>query len=228
MLAGYDHLLRAAARLQWDERAIDLTVDAGRWPGLPPQRRARIRDLVTGFCLAEAAVAEHLAPFEAAAGGALADCLAQQAVDERRHARFFARVEREIIHPSPPGAVSPALERLFCAELPARAAAAADGLDGAVGFYHLVLEGLVFAAGQEALLALAHDLPGLHAGVSRVQADERWHVGLGVTALQELGCDGQGFDEVVELAGRAWPGVSVNTAVHARRLALLRRTVLRA
>ncbi len=111
-------------------------------------------------------------------------------------------------------------------ELAARADPAQ--LAAAVGLYHVVLEGIAFAVGQEALLELArdHGLDGVADGVARVQGDERWHVGLGVLALQRLGAT---LD--VEAAARraiaAW-GASIATpertervlAAHARRLTI--------
>ena len=57
----------------------------------------------------------------------------------------------------------------------------------AVALYHLVLEGVVFSAGQNALLAQLRrtgDLPGLCEGMGRVVADERWHIGFGVRVLR--------------------------------------------
>jgi ribonucleoside-diphosphate reductase beta chain len=216
-LAGYDHLLRAADRLQWDQEAIDLRPDAARWPALDPARRERVRDLVAGFALAEAAVADHLEPIERAASGLLAECLARQAADERRHAAFFARVQGQL---TGPGNVRPELHALFCEELPARAAAATENLSGAVGFYHLVLEGVVFAAGQAALVDAAADLPGLADGAARVQADERWHVGLGVMALSEIGFEPSDLDDLTERAGHCWTDERIDIAVHQRRLAL--------
>ena len=51
----------------------------------------------------------------------------------------------------------------------------------------MMLEGAVFSAGQRALLdELADDaLPGVREGVTRVELDERWHVGFGVRCLIE-------------------------------------------
>ena len=73
------------------------------------------------------------------------------------------------------------------------------------------------------LKSAAHDLPGLHEGVTRVQADERWHVGLGVQALGDLGSDTAELDDAVDLAARAWPGVAIDRAVHDRRRTILAR-----
>lgn len=239
MLAGYDHLLRAARRLQWDDAAIDLRADAATWPSLPRELRSPILHLIAGFVVAEQAVAEHLAPFEAAALGDhpdLAACFAAQAADERRHARFFARAGREVCgipDAEIAGDLAGAeLTSLFHDELPARAhelAARGPGcLADAVALYHLVLEGIAFSAAQDALLALldrSAGLPGLRDGVARVQGDERWHVGLGVRCLQDASLPPAA--ELEGLAARAaacWPAAvdaGAALAVHRRRLGVL-------
>ena len=198
MLAGYDHLLAAARRLQWDADAIDLAPDRAGVRALAPPDRATLSELATGFWVAEHAVAAELEPFvvAAGAGSAARACFAAQARDEARHAHFFDRVAREVLGMAPAAAraaAPAAIRELFEVGLPKAArtlAADATRLPAAVGLYHLVLEGIVFAAGQDALLELLdrHDrLPGVRAGTARVQADERWHVGLGVLHLQRVG-----------------------------------------
>ncbi|UTI63657.1 hypothetical protein NBH00_20225 [Paraconexibacter antarcticus] len=242
-LAGYDHLLAAGRRLQWDDAAVDLRADAAAWPALDPALAARVTALVAGFCVAEVAVAAHLHPFGPAAGNpSAAACFALQAQDERRHARFFARAAAEVLGIDPDtGArafAAPGVLALFETDLPAladRLAAGDAALPEAVGLYHLVLEGIVFAIGQEALLdtlTVAGVLPGVRDGLARVQGDERWHVGLGVMCLQDAGGTAEAGD-VATLAARAaaaW-GPDVATperveralAVHARRLTVLAR-----
>lgn len=51
----------------------------------------------------------------------------------------------------------------------------------------MVLEGMVFGAGQHALLEDLEDdaLPGIREGVQRVERDERWHIGFGLPCLVE-------------------------------------------
>src|SRR5919198_6718232 len=103
---------RIAARLQWDARAIDLTRDARAWPGLPDARRRRLTTLLAGFCVAEDAVAEHLAPFGAAAKDTsmaseeslVAWVFFLQRRDEVRHAMLFDRIGAEVL--KLPGATS--------------------------------------------------------------------------------------------------------------------------
>lgn len=233
MLAGYPHLLAAARRLQWDDGALALGPDARAFAALPDDERAVLRRLLCGFAVAEAAVAAHLAPFaDAAEDPVAAACFAAQAVDEERHARFFARVVREVCRVDDPAGLCPAgVHELFGVELPERAAALATGAVGltdAVALYHLVLEGVAFGVGQDALLGRLDALPAVRDGVARVQADERWHVGLGLVALTQAGATP--VADVADLAARAarcWdvPGLDVGLAAarHARRLALLAR-----
>jgi ribonucleoside-diphosphate reductase beta chain len=239
-LAGYQHLLRAADRLRWDEAAIVLDGEAAALAALDAPSRAAITELVAGFCVAEVAVADHLAPFEAAADDPLLRaCFSVQADDERRHARFFARVAREVVGIDPvrdaAGLAAPGVRELFGDELPSTAARLAGGdvgLDDAVALYHLVLEGIVFHAGQEALGALLEDagtLRGTAEGVRRVQGDERWHVGLGVRCLQDNAAAGADLDIAdLERRGAACWGpvvarmvdVDAVLARHRRRLRL--------
>jgi ribonucleoside-diphosphate reductase beta chain len=196
------------ARLHWDARAIDLAPDARAWPELPDERRRRLTTLLAGFCVAEEAVSEHLAPFAAAAretSMASAETLVAwvfylQRRDEERHALLFDRIAAEVL--GLPGAtpaerraaarahVPPAVLELFEVRLPALAAELAAGRAGlgeGVGLCHMLLEGIVFHAGQLALLDDLADgaLPGVRDGVERVELDERWHIGFGLRCLIE-------------------------------------------
>ena len=244
MLAGYGHLLRAADRLRWDEADLDLTGDADAWPKLPKYVRVPLSRLLAGFCVAEKAVAEHLEPFEAGADDpGLRACFAAQADDERRHARFFDRVVAEVLGVDPDGEVrdlaGAGVVELFEKTLPAKAQDLAEGrcdLSQAVTLYHLVLEGVVFSVGQTAALELldeAATLPGTREGLTNVQADERWHVGLGVRCLQDTGVRENELEETLASAGRAtkaWQTDRIGPAhvahaveQHRRRLAQARR-----
>jgi len=117
--------------------------------------------------------------------------------DEDRHALFFDRVADEVLGlGSGPQERYAAARRLcpagvlelFEVRLPAIArdlAAGAAELAEGVSLYHMVLEGAVFTAGQRALLDDLADgaLPGISAGVERVELDERWHIGFGLRYL---------------------------------------------
>src|SRR3954463_12691380 len=137
VIAGYQHFLRLASRAQWDDEAIDLSADAAAWPEVATEE---IAELVAGFCVGEAGVAEHLRPF-------FEDRYAKEVFDvqrndEERHDRFFARYA-EAVGLEPEDHVSEEFAELFTVRLPA--AARASGVE-AVGVYHMVLEGVVFTA----------------------------------------------------------------------------------
>jgi len=180
---AYDHFLALAERSRWDERDVDLREDARLWPTLGS---AALRTAIAGFCVAETAVAEELTPIARLADADVAACLRAQQADERRHARFFARVARELVGCAPAALAAeadPRWRELFTVTLPA--VARGDSLAEAVGLYHMVLEGLVLTRGLQALRD--GPLPGLAHGAELVLRDERWHVGLGVRLLHDLG-----------------------------------------
>ena len=69
----------------------------------------------------------------------------------------------------------------------------------------MVLEGVVFTAGQLALLDLVDDrLPGLQAGIELVLRDERWHVGFGARCLADLDYDEAAILAEGEAAAALW------------------------
>jgi ribonucleoside-diphosphate reductase beta chain len=232
---------RIVARLQWNPMAIDLAPDARAWPQLPAERRARLTALLAGFCVAEDAVAETLAPFADAARQA--DLASQESLmawvfflqrrDEQRHARLFDRIGAEVLGlPGETAADRRAAARddvpaafldLFERRLPTVAAELADGrtgLDRGVSLYHMLLEGVVFDAGQEALLDDLADgaLPGVREGVERVARDERWHVGFGLRCLIETRPSTGVIDDLLghaEEAAAAW-GDAVPAATRER------------
>jgi ribonucleoside-diphosphate reductase beta chain len=242
MLAGYSHLLAVGRRLQWDCDAIDLIADRERWRSADAGEREHLLALLAGFWVAERQVASELSPFIESADGNARECFELQAGDERRHAVFFERVVREVAGLDPEEAANrwapEAILELFEAALPEMASALAGGrarLETAIELYHLVLEAIVLTTGQAALLEVARDYPGIASGVARVQADERWHVGLGVQTLSHPG-DGPSdkLDPLAREAARAWgPRVASDErvervlAAHRRREALLARTAQR-
>jgi ribonucleoside-diphosphate reductase beta chain len=232
---------RIVARLQWSPEGIDLAPDARTWPTLPAERRDRLLGLLAGFCVAEDAVAEHLTPFADAARGAklasqeslMAWVFFLQRRDEQRHARLFDRIGAEVLglpgdDPAERRAaarahVTPAMLELFEERLPAMAAdlaAGETGLAEGVSLYHMLLEGVVFDAGQDALLEDLADgaLPGVREGVERVARDERWHVGFGLRCLRETQPSTavlEGLLQRAEQAAAAW-GDAVPAAIRAR------------
>ena len=230
-LSSFSHIV---ARLQWDATVIDLAPDAVAWPELEPERRQRLTTLLAGFCVAEQAVSEHLTPFTGATGDTLvAWVFFLQRRDEQRHALIFDRIAAEVL--GLPGA-SPAERRaaarahvpdavleLFEERLPALAAELAAGRRGlgeGVSLYHMVLEGVVFEAGQNALLDDLDDgvLPGVREAVRRVELDERWHIGFGLRCLIEAQPSPDLLDDLLargEDAAGAW-GDAVPPALRER------------
>jgi ribonucleoside-diphosphate reductase beta chain len=244
-LAGYGHFLRVAAESAWDETAIELRRDVAEWPRLDEAVRERLSVLLAGFCVGEAAVADELEPFARVDVRAdRAACFRAQAADEARHARFFDRVAAQVVRvrgrtpaqrmDSLRRLLDPRYRELFERRLPEttrRLAADPGGLGDAVALYHMVLEGLVFTAGQLAMLALLEgvELAGLRRGLELVVRDERWHLGFGARVLQDVGLDETAVerllgDEVAALD--AWDEVVGEPT--AQRVALLHRRRLRA
>jgi ribonucleoside-diphosphate reductase beta chain len=199
---------KLVARLNWDPSAIDLTPDAREWPRLPDERRRRLKTLLAGFRVGDDLVSEHIRPFADAARqetlmsqeSLMAWVFFLQRRDEERHARLFDRIAGEVL--GLPGATPaerraaaraeapPAMVELFEERLPAMAAEIAAGskeLSEGVSLYHMLLEGVVFDAGQHTLLDDLADgaLPGVYEGVTRVELDERWHIGFGLRCLIE-------------------------------------------
>ena len=221
---------KVVARLQWNPAAIDLTKDARAWPALPAERRRRLLTLFAGFCVAENAVREHIAPFADAAREAnlasheslMAWVFFLQRRDEERHARFFDRIAAEVL--KLPGEtkderreaareLAPAgMLELFEERLPAMSAELAEGradLSEGIALYHMTLEGMVLSAGQRALLVDLEDgaLPGVREGVEHVELDERWHIGFGLRCLIDARPSREVIDAVlsrVEEATAAW------------------------
>jgi ribonucleoside-diphosphate reductase beta chain len=184
-VVGYGHFLALAERVRWDERTIDLRSDAALWA----DERERLLATIAGFCVAETAVAEELTPVAAAAGWAGSEmraCFEAQQRDERRHARFFARVAREVVGVEPDALrahADPEWRDRFEVQLPA--VARAGCLVDAVGLYHMVLEGVVLTQALHTLID--GPLPGLAHGAALILRDERWHIGFGVRCLRDAG-----------------------------------------
>ena len=104
--------------------------------------------------------------------------------------------------------VAPAFLEVFEQQLPAMAAELAAGraeLDEAISLYHMLLEGVIFDAGQHALLDDLADgtLPGVREGIARVERDERWHVGFGLRCLIETKPSAEHLDDLLRRSAAA-------------------------
>jgi ribonucleoside-diphosphate reductase beta chain len=232
---------RVAARKQWDAAAIDFALDARAWPELPDERRHRLTTLLAGFRVAEDAVAEQITPFVAAVNretlasqeSLVAWTFSLQRRDEERHARLFDRIAAEVLllpgeTPAERRAAArehapPAILELFEELLPTMAAELTAGesrLGDGVSLYHMLLEGVVFNAGTNALLDDLADgvMPGVREGIERIERDERWHVGFGLRCLIESQPSQELIDDLVARAGAAaaaW-GDAVPAAIRER------------
>jgi ribonucleoside-diphosphate reductase beta chain len=239
---------RIVARLQWNPMAIDLAPDARAWPQLESERRERLTALLAGFRVAEDAVAEDIAPFAdvarkselASHESLVAWVFYLQRRDEQRHAQFFDRVAAEVLGlagDTPAERREAARElaprgllELFEERLPETAAELAEGRTGladGIGLYHMLLEGVVFEAGQHALLEDLEDgvLPGVREGVGRVERDERWHIGFGLRCLIETNPSEDLLDDLMaraEDAADAW-GDALPAEMRDRAIRLCRR-----
>ena len=214
------------ARLQWNPMAIDLTGDVRAWAELDADRRARLLKLLAGFRVGEDAVAAQIAPFADAAREAtlasqeslMAWVFFLQRRDEQRHAQLFDRIAAEVLAlPGDAAAdrrtaarahVADAFVELFEQRLPAVSADLAAGHTGlaeGLSLYHMLLEGVVFDAGQQALLDELADgaLPGVRKGLEHVIADERWHVGFGLRCLIETQPSEDVLANLLDRAGEA-------------------------
>lgn len=245
MITGYDHFVQLAASLQWDEKELDFSADREAWPQLTEDESATILGLVAGFVIAETAVSTQLVSYEAAASDpSMEAAFHAQARDEARHARFFDLVSTEVA--GVPGAdpaerrdvlrrhVGTELVDLFEEDLPATARRLAEDhgrLTAAVGLYHMVIEGVVLLAGQQAMLdaleSVSVPLPGLRKGMELVLRDERWHIGFGSRIVQSAAIDQEQADALLaqgETAAKLWGSLitteAIETAVrqHRRRL----------
>jgi ribonucleoside-diphosphate reductase beta chain len=220
VIAGYKHFLRLAERAQWDEADIDLSVDAVAWPSVAD---ARLTELVAGFCVGESGVAQHLRPFFT--NDYAKEVFDVQKRDEERHERFFDKYALTVKLGDPREHLSAAFLELFERRLPE--AAAQNGVE-AVGLYHMILEGVVFTAGQYALLDLLDDrLPGLKRGMELVLRDERWHVGFGTRCLMDAELSDEWIAGVLEEGERAaalWAPEQAERVVNTlrRRMAAVR------
>lgn len=201
---------RNAVERHWDPAAIDLSTDRERLGELDEATFTDLRRTLALFGAGEAAVTEDLAPLAVVLEG-IEDQMfvTTQLYEEAKHADFFDRYWREVIHPSEDDRgidrSSPLAERWFFEtydDLFERNERAMDRLleadtptnrVRAFCHYHLTIEGIMAQTGYYAVqtgysgetpgLPL---VPGLVDGFSRIRGDEGRHVGFGMAKLKEL------------------------------------------
>ena len=137
--------------------------------------------------------------------------------DEQRHAMLFDRIAAEVL--GLPGATAGRRRAAAREHVPRRCSSSSrsgcprgrrargrhTGLAEGISLYHMLLEGVVFDAGQHALLEDLEDgaLPGVREGIERVERDERWHVGFGLRCLIETQPSARPVDDLVARAQEA-------------------------
>lgn len=237
-LPGYEDLVAISRRQRWDPDAIELREDRPAWDQVAPGERAELAALLATFLIGESAVARDIAPFAGAATApGMEACFEAQAIEEKRHERFFFRVHTEVLDEQPGAILVRARPRVPVAllellehqlgDVTGELISTPSKLPDAVALYHGMVEGVVFLAGQAELVARlgGYDgLSGLREGIERVQRDERWHIALGARLLADTTAM---IDPSAQLStGRhslsAW-GTLVRPEIQAHTLAVLER-----
>ncbi|EMA51093.1 ribonucleotide-diphosphate reductase subunit beta [Halococcus thailandensis] len=202
---------RHAVEKHWDPHEIDLAADREALADLDDVGFEGLKRALALFGAGEDAVAEDLAPLSVVLDD-FEDQLfiTTQLYEEAKHADFFDRYWREVIHPAEDdrGAErsSPADERWFSDEydelFERNERAMARLLDDdtpenrakAYSHYHMTVEGILAQTGYYGLTRqfdtdtypdVPH-LPGLVEGLTSIRSDEGRHVGFGMAKLKEL------------------------------------------
>jgi len=213
-LTAYSHYRNAVER-GWDPSGVDLSRDVDALAEAheeEPGVAEYLKGTLAKFGAGEEAVTEDLAPFTVVLSGIEDQMfLTTQMYDEAKHAEFFDRYWREVVHEAEDRAgverTYPDEERWFpegYVELFERNAEATDALleddtpenrVRAYCHYHLTIEGILAQAGYWWLTRNFGDggvfhLPGLVEGVGKVRGDEGRHVGFGVERVKRRVADG--------------------------------------
>lgn len=213
-------LVEQSENLQWDPYDIDLSKERGHWLAMAPEQQQCIGRVIKRFDRGEYEVYVTLNPlikrFEDDGHFAMAAHLRTFQAEEGKHAVFFQRYLREVMHEDS-GVGDPysqPFRRLFCEILP-------QTLDNvrrpgwrnvirALTTYMLVCEGAIAETayfGFEKALKKPDGviiLPGLYKGIGLTALDESRHVAFGLQALTDRVRE-QGFQgrlEVLSQIGR--------------------------
>jgi len=194
----------------WDPSAVDLSRDVEtvveahrKTPGVVEH----LKGTLAKFGAGEEAVTEDLAPFAVALEGIEDQMfLTTQMYDEAKHAEFFDRYWREVVHeaedrvgversyPDEPRWFPEGYVELFDRNAEATAAVLDDDSPEArvraYCHYHLTVEGILAQAGYWWLTRNFGDegvftLPGLVEGIERIRGDEGRHVRFGTEKVKK-------------------------------------------
>jgi len=225
---GFTYFENAVDR-HWNPKEIDLSKDGDRILEMVEEydeaALERLLGTLRGFGIGEEAVTEDLAPF----ADALEDIndqmfITTQLYEEAKHAQFFDRYWREVIHPvedelgrerSYPRDWDDDEYKESYEELFERNERALDRLleentpenqAKAYCHYHLVIEGIAAQTGYFNVHSLhgsdrvpeIPNLPGLSEGFANIRADEGRHVGFGMAKLKQLVESGQVSAELIQ------------------------------
>jgi len=210
---GYRYFRNAVER-HWDPAEVDLSADAAALAAADPSELDGLRAALGKFGAGEQAVTEDLAPL-ARVLDPVEDQLfvTTQLYEEAKHADFFDRYWREVIHeaeaelglarssPTDPAWFNDAYDELFARNERAMARLLDDDTPEnrvrAYCHYHLVVEGVLAQTGYYGLTRVYGDefedsptLPGLVEGIDMIRGDEGRHVGFGMAKLEDLVDDG--------------------------------------
>ncbi len=201
---------RNAVERHWDPAAIDLSEDRERLAELDTSTFTDLRRTLALFGAGEEAVTEDLAPL-AVVTEDIEDQLfvTTQLYEEAKHADFFDRYWREVVHPAEDDRgldrTSPldgqwffdtyhdlfernerAMSRLHDDDTP-------ENRVRAFCHYHLTIEGIMAQTGYYAVqtgysgdISELPQVPGLVDGFAKIRGDEGRHVGFGMAKLKEL------------------------------------------
>jgi ribonucleoside-diphosphate reductase beta chain len=212
---------RHAVEKHWDPHDIDLATDREAITDLDDAGFEGLRRTLALFGAGEDAVAEDLAPLAVVLEN-FEDQLfiTTQLYEEAKHADFFDRYWREVVHPTEDDRgterTSPADERWFADEYDElftrneRAMARlleADTPENrakAYSHYHMTVEGILAQTGYYGLTRQFDtdtypdipNLPGLVEGLTQIRSDEGRHVGFGMAKLKGL-VEGERVDSAV-------------------------------
>ncbi|PSP81440.1 ribonucleoside-diphosphate reductase [Halobacteriales archaeon QS_1_68_20] len=206
---GYRYYRNAVER-HWDPADVDLGADAEALAAADPAVLDGLRAALGKFGAGEQAVTGDLAPL-AQVLDPVEDQLfvTTQLYEEAKHADFFDRYWREVIHetedamglerssPTDPSWFNEAYDELFERNERAMARLLEDDTPEnrvrAYCHYHLIVEGVLAQTGYYGLTRVfggeveeSPHLPGLVDGLNLIRGDEGRHVGFGMAKLKAL------------------------------------------
>ena len=201
---SYEDLYRRWEKGNWSAMELDFSRDATDWSETftEHERKAALWNYSL-FFHGEDSVTDNLSPYiDAAPREEQKYFLATQQVDEARHAVFFARFMKEVVHRGETiagslAATQPELtwgfrrtfEKLDQVADRLRKDKSKPNLAASVCMYHLIVEATLAQPGQHFIESYLNErgiLPGFRAGMENVSLDEQRHIGFGVKLISDL------------------------------------------